>query len=399
MIKIEHPEIDIIAQEYFDLISPIIVERAKNFTLILEQAFDKNNHLKELSGINWNTLKDFSKVLIENKDNYLTEAKYLNSNILKTKELKEKLSEKYFKKWVGDDVLKICSFFSQKPNIKAIITAPFLDSNGNQPLVKENDSIKRNISYHSDYKLVINKIIDYDKLNEVSQDKKATIAYWLTQRLNINTCPYCNRIPIHTVLDKNKKGLIHPTLDHFYPKSDEPFLALSFYNLIPSCYYCNSSLKGRTDMDIETHLHPYVDGFGGDAVFSVDYAKLLPQKSHPDNYNIKLTPGNSISQKKRIQIFGDDNSLNDKDGNKNLFKLEDIYQVHQDIVGELVVKAEEFKAKQENIRQFYSALATNDSELYQFYFGNYLNPNDHHKRPLAKLTRDIVLEILPEISF
>jgi hypothetical protein len=69
-------------------------------------------------------------------------------------------------------------------------------------------------------------------------------------------------------------------------------------------------------MDIETHLHPYVDGFGGDAVFSVDYAKLLPQKSHPDNYNIKLTPGNSISPKKRIQIFGNDNSLNDKDGNK-----------------------------------------------------------------------------------
>jgi succinate dehydrogenase flavin-adding protein (antitoxin of CptAB toxin-antitoxin module) len=83
----------------------------------------------------------------------------------------------------------------------------------------------------------------------------------------------------------------------------------------------------------------------------------------------------------------------------NLFKLEDIYQVHQDIVGELVVKAEEFKAKQENIRQFYSALATNDSELYQFYFGNYLNPNDHNKRPLAKLTRDIVLEIVPESSF
>jgi hypothetical protein len=31
MIKIEHPEIDVIAQEYFDLISPIIVKGLKSF--------------------------------------------------------------------------------------------------------------------------------------------------------------------------------------------------------------------------------------------------------------------------------------------------------------------------------------------------------------------------------
>lgn len=386
MIKIEHPEIDIIAQEYFDLISPIIVKRAQIFTLILEQALDIN-HLKELSGINWNTLKDFSKVLLENKKNYLTEAKHLNSNILKTKELKKKLSKKYFKKWVGNDVLEICRFFSQESNIKSIITAPFLDNNGNQSLVIENDSIKRKISYHSDYKSIINKIIDYDILNEVFQDKKTTIAYWLTQRLNINTCPYCNRIPIHTVLDKNKKGLIHPTLDHFYPKSEEPFLALSFYNLIPSCYYCNSSLKGSTEMDIGTHLHPYLDGFRDDAKFKSNYRELPPQEYLSSNFIIFLE--SELLSNKKLQI----------DGNIELFKLSEIYQVHTDIVAELVRKAKNFQASQENIRQFYSALATNDSELYQFYFGNYLNSNDHHKRPLAKLTRDIVLEILPESSF
>jgi hypothetical protein len=47
MIKIEHPEIDVIAQEYFDLISPIIV-KGSNLFLILERAFGKKDTIDEL---------------------------------------------------------------------------------------------------------------------------------------------------------------------------------------------------------------------------------------------------------------------------------------------------------------------------------------------------------------
>ncbi len=396
MIKIEHPEIDVIAQEYFDLISPIIIKRAQIFTLILEHAFGKRDNIDKLLKEDWRRLKSYIKILFK------TEAHLADHISLEQRgeELKSSLICKNLNEEIYLKALKLCKRLSTKDTLKVIILSDISDKKEEKCLIERAKSIKRKCCPQKRCVSIINKIIDYDILEErVNQNTTTTIAYWLTRRLNINTCPYCNRMPIHTVIDNNNQGLIRPTLDHFYPKSKEPLLALSFYNLIPSCYYCNSSLKGSTDIDMETHLHPYLDGFGDDAVFSVDYAKLLPQKSHPDNYNIKLTPSNSISQEKRIQIFGNDNPSKDKDGNKNLFKLEEIYQVHQDVVGELVVKAEEFKAKQENIRQFYSALATNDSELYQFYFGNYLNPNDHNKRPLAKLTRDIVLEILPEISF
>lgn len=38
-----------------------------------------------------------------------------------------------------------------------------------------------------------------------------------------------------------------------------PHLALSLYNLVPSCSSCNSSLKGQKDFFKESHLNPLFD--------------------------------------------------------------------------------------------------------------------------------------------
>ncbi|MCG7789831.1 hypothetical protein MIS24_08700 [Vibrio parahaemolyticus] len=76
------------------------------------------------------------------------------------------------------------------------------------------------------------------------------------------TCPYCNSEPV-TIIDskqgsskKNSKLTLFE-LDHFYPKSKYPYLALSFYNHIPSCSNCNGKLKRSRDFTIGTHIHPY----------------------------------------------------------------------------------------------------------------------------------------------
>lgn len=62
--------------------------------------------------------------------------------------------------------------------------------------------------------------------------------------INLGTCPYCNRSYSYTVKD----GSIKPELDHFFPKSKYPFLAVSYYNLIPSCPTCNGlQVKGEID--------------------------------------------------------------------------------------------------------------------------------------------------------
>lgn len=81
-------------------------------------------------------------------------------------------------------------------------------------------------------------------------------------KLNLVICPYCNdtKISVITIKDDHtdedkKQALLQ--LDHFYSQSKYPYLSLSFFNLIPSCPYCNSTLKGKKVFDIDSHFNPY----------------------------------------------------------------------------------------------------------------------------------------------
>ena len=79
-----------------------------------------------------------------------------------------------------------------------------------------------------------------------------------TGDLGLEVCPYCSILPLEFEPDRNVK----PQLDHFLPKGIYPFLAMSYYNLIPACHDCNLILKGEKDpLDRSTMsfrlLYPY----------------------------------------------------------------------------------------------------------------------------------------------
>jgi len=82
-------------------------------------------------------------------------------------------------------------------------------------------------------------------------------AYALCRKSKARICPYCNHAYAFTVQSDN--GDFRPTLDHFYYKDEYPHLALTLYNLVPSCSSCNSSLKGQTDFFEVPHLNPLFD--------------------------------------------------------------------------------------------------------------------------------------------
>lgn len=75
----------------------------------------------------------------------------------------------------------------------------------------------------------------------------------LVDKLNIKTCPYCNRQFIYTF---NGRAPERPELDHFYPKADYPLFCLSFYNLIPACHSCN-----HVKSEEEIGINPYYRAF------------------------------------------------------------------------------------------------------------------------------------------
>lgn len=106
----------------------------------------------------------------------------------------------------------------------------------------------------------LRRVFNYDTFSAKPKQPKPGRwdAYALCATSRLNTCPYCNYNYSHTLF-RNHRGALRPTLDHFYPKALYPHLGLTLANLIPSCYSCNSSLKGDEDFYLNKHLHPYFD--------------------------------------------------------------------------------------------------------------------------------------------
>lgn len=234
----------------------------------------------------------------------------------------------------------------------------------------------RSLSY--DQNQIIRKIFDYNRFS-----RKSTIgynAYTLAKNLNFNTCPYCNRNYTITVVNGRNKKIIRPDFDHFFPQSTHPLLALSFYNLIPCCLICNRTLKCDAQMNLQEHLHPYLDGFGKSLMFNYG-----PQGT---NAAVGLDTNCTISLMSNPQENPDKHPKCIK--NAQLFRIEDIYQEsHTPEVAEIVYKHYiSGGAYLQTLAHGFPQIG-DMAELYRLAFGQYYSEEDHEKRPLAKLTRDI----------
>ena len=210
--------------------------------------------------------------------------------------------------------------------------------------------------------------------------------YQLATDLGITSCCYCNRQYTIVVGDDKKKGT-RPQFDHFFPKSRFPYLALSFYNLIPSCSVCNSSLKGADDVALGTHVHPYIEGFEEETRFT----------TVPSCYEdiVGAMPPEQNAQKRMQVIFrqlSEDEELKKRiQGNINLFRLEEVYTEHADYIRGLIrLKVISNAAYMKDIAKLYDGLFDGEEELYRLIFGNYLQKEEFSKRPMAKLSRDIL---------
>ena len=88
--------------------------------------------------------------------------------------------------------------------------------------------------------------------NFFTTDNDGKWAYNHSLRMGLNVCPYCNTQYTFTI--KTSRGRTRPQYDHFFKKSKHPYFALSFYNLIPSCYVCNANLKGQKEFKPSTFI-------------------------------------------------------------------------------------------------------------------------------------------------
>lgn len=250
---------------------------------------------------------------------------------------------------------------------------------------KVKGAYRRNISN------ILKKIFDYEKFASKTNglpNKRNRIKwthYDLASLLKINTCSYCNRVYTFTVFKDTGEGAIAPQFDHFFDKATSPIFGLSFFNLIPSCNFCNSSLKGTTKFSLDKYLHPYISELSEKATFT--YIPNTPDAflGKSDDLSVKIKPIKGLSAKEKEKV----------ERTIKIFELEQTYTQHADYVSESVRKKYAYNDKYLEILRLhtYDGIKLGIDEAYRLAFGNYYYEKDFHKRPLAKLTKDIVKEL------
>ncbi len=200
---------------------------------------------------------------------------------------------------------------------------------------------------------------------------------YLADKLDIFSCPYCNENFTYSFRYKPGINPVRRTFDwdHIYPKDAYPFLAISFFNLIPCCKVCNT-IKGEKNLDfLNLHrnvnvndlyfflLHPTGAGFISDS------SKL--------NLNLVLIKNKLQSQtRETIVTIG----------------LLDRYRFHKEIIKDILNKQRMYPLS------YITALNNQmnmknkplPSQFRATLYGANFSHNNYFKRPFSKLTVDIL---------
>lgn len=224
-------------------------------------------------------------------------------------------------------------------------------------------------------------LLNIKKYNKEYQDTWS--AYQFLMELGLQTCPYCNRQYISPIY--SSKGKLRADLDHFLPKYRYPYFSMSIFNLIPSCKFCNSSLKGISNFSYENNLNPYEYGF--DEILKFTYkVKSYEATIGIDQIEIVLKDNVKTEEEKEICAKAKNNA--------DIFQIENLYNYHKkeilDLIKKRIIYTEQYF---EDLRKQYRGLFTSDIEIVEFVIGNYLEAHNLDKKPLSKLTQDICEEL------
>jgi len=221
---------------------------------------------------------------------------------------------------------------------------------------------------------------DLKKLFKYKDKFQLLIAKFFEKNLNPRTCYYCNIDFINVYDEENHKNKF--TLDHFIDKGRYPYLALSIFNLIPCCSVCNSKVKGSTPFYEDGELkdtNPYLKSFQFDEKVKF---KLFLHKNCKD-LNIKSKEDIDIPLKERYS--------NEYDKYIEVFKLNERYQAHKDIVFEMIKNAELYP--ESRLKELQDLTGIPYQQIKQDIFNLIEDKVDLSKEPFSKLKRDMAREL------
>lgn len=194
------------------------------------------------------------------------------------------------------------------------------------------------------------------------------------EKLGIDTCVYCNRNYTIQLL----KDRARAELDHWFPKESFPILALSFYNLIPSCHSCNHIKHNKAPLGgwenaLDTISHPYLEDARDVFSFSYFYESL----HHP-----RVTLKSPHEKALKTISFSKIDQIYKSHSNRELRDLIDLrYKYSKNYLDILCNKT-------------FEDLHLSQEEAYRMVFGIEVEEENFHKRPFSKFKKDIIEELL-----
>ncbi len=299
------------------------------------------------------------------------QAHYVNVRyIVKKKLLGKKFTEKH-PTGISQEIRQVTgitssltNFLNDEINLKNILigTPDILN------LLKDKFTTKKDVE-------IIKTLFRYDSFISTKEDSTFRFynAYKLAENLRQDTCIYCNRLYTHTIVSEKNELIARPTFDHWFTKSKFPILALSFYNLIPSCSICNSSVKGQDDYSLADIFHPYFK-----------FTDLTKQLDFRFSYDLE----NHLAAKSKIKTKNDFT----KESIETM-RLKEMYSVHDEELRELIYLKKAYSHSYLDSLRLILKEPVSDNDVYRLVFGVYFEDELLHKRPLSKMKKDVLIEL------
>ena len=202
---------------------------------------------------------------------------------------------------------------------------------------------------------------------------------FLINELKIKVCPYCNRNYIFNTLDQRTDQL-----DHYFPKSIFPFLALSFFNLVPSCATCN---KIKLDKVNNLPVNPYDDRYNFDN--RIKFSLKLIGSNFPNDQNsfdLEFVPYQTNIANQTIY-----------DKHIDTFKLIDLYNHHKDIAQEIIqrtISYPEVLIKYLENKLNKNGIQVSNLDVYRIVYGVQMDRKSLGSKSLSKMSIDLHLYTL-----